>query len=78
MADFIGKQVELLPYNGVREAKTWTKAHGSIVKLLAWDPCSGKFSVRAADGRRKTFGPYEATWMPLSCAVESRKPKERT
>lgn len=65
---FIGKKVGLIPLT--QEAVRWAKRNKgkkntdwSLVTLLKWE---AEFTtVRAGNGKRRTFGPQEATWCEI-------------
>lgn len=55
----IGKRVCLLPMTA--ESRAWVKANDAKeCKMLK--RAAEHFTVRAPNGRRKTFGPHDATW----------------
>lgn len=55
----IGKHVELLPMT--EESRRWLRANkAKRCKMLK--RVGERFTVRAPNGRRKTFGPHDATW----------------
>lgn len=65
---FIGKKVGLVPLQ--QSTVTWAKRNKgkknpdwSVVTLLKWE--AEYMTVRAGNGKRKTFGPQEATWVEI-------------
>lgn len=73
MTSYIGKKVYLLPMT--RQAMNWAKNNRgkrntdwSVVTLLKWE--GEDLTVRAGNGKRRLFGPLEATWQPIESADE--------
>lgn len=65
---FIGKKVGLIPLQ--QSVVSWAKRNKgkknpdwSVVTLLKWE--AEYTTVRAGNGKRKTFGPQEATWCEI-------------
>lgn len=64
----IGKHVWLLPMTA--ESRTWCRANkAKRCKMLR--RVGERFTVRAPNGRRKTFGPHDATWTVVNTSVGS-------
>jgi hypothetical protein len=54
----VGKLVRLLPMT--KESRAWVRANGEHCKMLR--RVAERFTVRAPNGRQRTFGPHDATW----------------